>query len=223
MEQKTVSIVRLGADQQENREDIVAVEARFAVFVAGEAAFSFTCTPAHLEEMVVGALYSRGYIKTAEQVAELIVEGEKITVSLGVGSAPAAAGEMPEQAAAELFAAAESVFNDPDTLFNRTGCAHCCALFYQGGIVCVREDIGRHNALDKVIGFALRENIPLRNCAVLTSGRVSGDYMAKVIKAGLAAVVSRAAVTDAAINAAKENNILLYGFVRGGKANLYTD
>ena len=123
----------------------------------------------------------------------------------------------------ELLAAADRLFNDPDTLFNRTGCAHCCALFYAGRVVCSREDIGRHNALDKVIGYALREDIPLKACAVITSGRVSGDYMAKVLRGGFSLVLSRAAVTDAAIRLARENNITLYGFARGGRANLYTD
>lgn len=63
--------------------------------------------------------------------------------------------------------------------------------------------MGRHNALDKAVGWALKRGLPLKESAVFTSGRISGDYLAKIIRAGISTVVSRAAVTGEAVKLAK--------------------
>ena len=85
------------------------------------------------------------------------------------------------------------------------------------------KDIGRHNALDKVAGYMLLKDISPENGVIFTSGRISTDYLEKVIAAGLSAVVSKAAVTEAAIHMARKNKIIMYGFVRNGNGNLYSD
>ena len=223
MEAKAIPIEKISGEGRTAQEDLVAVEAQYRVYMDEKPEFSFTCTPESREEMVIGSLFSRGYIQSAGEIDSIRISDTEIFVTRKGKAAP------PEHAVTAghqlcpktVIQTARSVFNDPDTLFNRTGCAHSCALMRNGEILCAFEDIGRHNALDKAIGFALRNGIPMNECAVFTSGRISGDYMAKLIRAKIPIAVSRAAVTSEAVRLAKEHGITLYGFVRGNSANLY--
>lgn len=121
----------------------------------------------------------------------------------------------------EIFSAAEVFFSQPGELFRETGCAHSCAFWKEREIVCSFEDIGRHNALDKVAGKLLIQEIDPGDGVIFTSGRISADYLKKIIQMGVATVVSRAAVTEAAVLLAKKYGILLLGFVRNHTGNLY--
>lgn len=121
----------------------------------------------------------------------------------------------------EIFSAAEVFFSQPGELFRETGCAHSCAFWKEREIVCSFEDIGRHNALDKVAGKLLIQEIDPGDGVIFTSGRISADYLKKIIQMGVATVVSRAAVTEAAVLLAKKYGILLLGFVRNRTGNLY--
>jgi len=121
----------------------------------------------------------------------------------------------------EIFSAAEVFFSQPGELFRETGCAHSCAFWKEREIVCSFEDIGRHNALDKVAGKLLIQEIDPGDGVIFTSGRISADYLKKIIQMGVATVVSRAAVTEAAVLLAEKYGILLLGFVRNYTGNLY--
>ena len=121
----------------------------------------------------------------------------------------------------EIFSAAEVFFSQPGELFRETGCAHSCAFWKEREIVCSFEDIGRHNALDKVAGKLLIQEIDPGDGVIFTSGRISADYLKKIIQMGVTTVVSRAAVTEAAVLLAEKYGILLLGFVRNYTGNLY--
>lgn len=121
----------------------------------------------------------------------------------------------------EIFSAAEVFFSQPGELFRETGCAHSCAFWKEREIVCSFEDIGRHNALDKVAGKLLIQEMDPGDGVIFTSGRISADYLKKIIQMGVATVVSRAAVTEAAVLLAEKYGILLLGFVRNHTGNLY--
>ncbi|CAN5572390.1 formate dehydrogenase accessory sulfurtransferase FdhD [soil metagenome] len=130
---------------------------------------------------------------------------------------------------AQCSVRAETLLRMPGALrekqetFNQTGGLHACALFdHSGDLQHVREDVGRHNALDKLIGHALIENrLPLRDQVLLLSGRVSFEMMQKALAAGIPIVAAISAPTSLAVQFARESNQTLIGFLRGETMNIY--
>ncbi|MCC7231720.1 MAG: formate dehydrogenase accessory sulfurtransferase FdhD, partial [Bacteroidia bacterium] len=109
-------------------------------------------------------------------------------------------------------------------VFDYTGGLHASALFDEtGNVVLIREDIGRHNALDKVIGAAMGKSIlPLSRYLLLLSGRASFDLVQKAAMAGIPVVASVGVPSNLAVQMAKETGISLVGFLRGNRCNVYT-
>ena len=106
--------------------------------------------------------------------------------------------------------------------FHQSGGTHTAAIASGKKIIYQLEDIGRHNALDKVIGRALLKEINLKDKILLTSGRISSEMIIKVLKQGIPFLVSRSAPTGAALKIAGSKNITLLGFCRGKRFNIYS-
>ena len=109
-------------------------------------------------------------------------------------------------------------------VFARTGGLHAAGLFASSGeLMVIREDVGRHNAVDKVVGYALlRGRLPLAGCALLVSGRASFELVQKAVLAGIPLLAAVSAPSWLAADLAEEAGLTLAGFLRGPSMNVYT-
>ena len=201
-EKETIVLRRIRGGEILDAKDEVALEHHFTVHLHNGGTVDAACTPTYLEEFTLG----RRYLLDDLMQKEYPVQPKESLSAVEIDT---------------LLRITQELFETPGDLFQSTGCAHSCALVTDGAVQCYMEDIGRHNALDKVIGYALKNGIPMANSIVFTSGRISQDYLQKVIKAGFRIVVSRAAVTASAVALARQENITMLGFIRRNGGNIY--
>jgi formate dehydrogenase accessory protein FdhD len=128
-----------------------------------------------------------------------------------------------------LAVKAQVIFNSVNQLnfkaegFRKTGGFHVAAIYKgDGSLTALAEDVGRHNAVDKVIGMAALNKVDFGACFLALSGRMSGDVAFKAAKVGLPIVASLAAALSSGIATAEESSVSLVGFVRGKRMNVYT-
>jgi FdhD protein len=124
----------------------------------------------------------------------------------------------------DLILELPNFLNTYQSIFSKTGGVHASALFdKKGNLICIMEDVGRHNAMDKLVGKMLIERkIPLDDCIVLFSGRASFELVQKSILAGIPFIVGIGAPSSLAIELAKIFNVTLIGFLRNKKFNVYS-
>jgi FdhD protein len=227
-------------------EDEVAVEEPLEIRVDGRPLAVTMRTPGHDDELALGFLYGEGLIDGVRP-AEPTLEANTVEVTGPLTRDPAARsfytssscgvcgkGAMEEVAvhseaaapgptlARELLAALPDRLRQPT--FERTGGLHATGLFTaEGALVCVREDVGRHNAMDKVVGWALREgHLPLHPRLLCVSGRLSFELVQKAAVAGAPVLVGVGAPTSLAVRLAADRGLTLCGFARDGRVNVYT-
>ena len=201
-EKETIVLRRIRDGEILDAKDEVALEHHFTIPLHKGGTVEATCSPTYVEEFILGRRYLLDDLMQKEYPVQ--PKGRLSAVEIG-----------------DVLRLTRELFETPGELFQSTGCAHSCALVTDGVVQCYREDIGRHNALDKVVGFALKNGVPISRSIVFTSGRISQDYLEKVIKAGFRIVVSRAAVTASAVALARKENITMLGFIRRNGGNIY--
>lgn len=135
----------------------------------------------------------------------------------------------PAKVTSNLTVKAQVLFNSVNQLnfeaevFRQTGGVHAAAIYTaDGSLVALAEDVGRHNAVDKVIGMAALKQTQFSECFLASTGRLSGDIVFKAAKVGLPIVASLGAALDSGIAMAEVANLTLVGFVRGKRMNIYT-
>ncbi len=226
-------------------EDAVAVEKKVRISVNGKDILRLYCTPLMVKELVVGLVMTEGIIRgnwcadrmSIEYGNDILVdipaEGEVLTEGMTITSGCIGGVTFEKKPAADTvddkFTIGRNdlkyVFNDfqaRSELYKHTGCVHSAALSDGRVIICFAEDIGRHNAVDKVIGFALLENIPFSGKIMLASGRISSEIASKCSRWGIPVLATRTAPTNLAVEIAEESGVTIIGFVRGNRFNVYT-
>jgi len=130
----------------------------------------------------------------------------------------------PVQVSPAVLAALPDRLRDAQRVFSRTGGLHAAGLFTASGeLLVVREDVGRHNAVDKIVGWALlNAKLPLTGCALLVSGRASFELVQKAVLAGIPLLAAVSAPSSLAAELADEAGLTLIGFLRGPSMNVYT-
>lgn len=106
--------------------------------------------------------------------------------------------------------------------YQATGGVHNAAIWNEEGLMEVRSDIGRHNALDKLFGYTLRHRIQTKRCVIAFSGRLSSEVVLKAAKIGCPILLSKSAPTDLALRLAEDLGITCVGFIRADSMNVYT-
>lgn len=148
----------------------------------------------------------------------------------GTASIDAVEKTLPSQPAPQLEISAETLLDLPDALresqkvFEKTGGVHAAGLFDgEGALICLREDVGRHNAVDKVVGWALMQNrLPLTGTVLQVSGRASFELVQKAALAGIEMLSAVGAPSSLAVDLAERSGLTLAGFSRGRSVNIYT-
>lgn len=113
-------------------------------------------------------------------------------------------------------------FNNKSELFRETGGVHSCAICSRDEMIFFSEDIGRHNAIDKVIGKSIMSDRGFKDKILLTTGRISSEIILKTARSGIPIIVSHSAPTEFAVKIARELNITMIGFARGDRMNVYS-
>ncbi|MEU7026207.1 formate dehydrogenase accessory sulfurtransferase FdhD [Streptomyces sp. NPDC046275] len=133
------------------------------------------------------------------------------------------ADEPPLRLTPGLLAALPERLREAQKVFDRTGGLHAAALFSEDGeLLDVREDVGRHNAVDKLVGRALQEGrLPLARAVLLVSGRASFELAQKAVMAGVPVLAAVSAPSSLAVDLAQESGLTLVGFLRGADMNVY--
>jgi FdhD protein len=233
---------------RDGQSDLVAVEEPLEIRVDGQPVAVTMRTPGHDEELAAGFLYGEGLIDQApdigltEDLAANTIEVRGpltrtpsarrfyTTSSCGVcgkGALEEVAVHAPvlpdgPRIARDLLASLPDRLQQPG--FTQTGGLHATGLFDQHGeLICAREDVGRHNAMDKVIGWSLiAARLPLHDHVLCVSGRLCFELVQKAALAGAPVLVGVGAPTSLAIELANDRRMTLCGFARHGRINIYT-
>ncbi len=184
----------------------LADEAALRLSVNGGAEERILCTPTSLREMLLGRLFCAG-----QEVVRLELREEELTAR--AETVPAKERERgsasPAEWKPEWIEQLERSLGSGMPVYRASHSAHSCQLLRGGEILCRMEDIGRHNAVDKAIGWALKEGVELSECVLFTSGRIPTDMVRKLIKAGIGVAASKAMPTAAAAELAAAHGITL--------------
>lgn len=229
----------------------VAAELPLTIFLNDTEIGTVLCTPDRLDELVVGLLFSMGVLSETGEISRLDIDPGKgmawvesssysrlslqgglkryLPSGCGGGAGYYTLADSRCQPVSSSFSfAAESIgqwmseFNHGSQLYARTHGVHSAALASKEGIVVFREDIGRHNAVDKIIGRCLLDRLELGDKVLLTTGRISSEIITKVARAGIPLVVSRAAPTALALEYATSLRVTVVGRCRKSRFIIYT-
>ncbi len=227
----------------------VIIEKELPIYVNGKHLVTASITPVMEKEFVIGYLFGQGFIDSPEELISVDIEENgarvllknrsNITVTPEVtsyrivsgGGRVAYAGEtkLPQIRSRRkisqqlLFKAMNTLF-ETARMYRETEGVHAAGLFTtDGDLICIVEDIGRHNTIDKVIGYALLNKIDCGNTFLVSTGRMASEMVAKICRAGIPTVATKTAVTDKGRETGRKHGMTIIGFVRDAGTRINTD
>ncbi len=249
---RELDILRVKDGQRSEEKDQVVVEFPLTIYLNEQELVTLLCSPRDLKCLALGFLRSEGLLSNLEELDSATLDKDrsivfvktkgqtnlaeklygKRTITSGCGKGTiffhALDSLQSKTVNSNLKVKGESLFplmrelQDRSLLFKTTGGVHSAALADKDNILVYSEDIGRHNAMDKIVGECLLKGISMLDRILLSSGRLSAEIVLKGTKMGLPLIVSRSAPTSLAIEVAEKVGITLVGFLRGGRFNIYS-
>jgi FdhD protein len=239
-------------DQGASRiENTVVREFSLTIFLNDQELATLLCSPTDLKYLAAGFLLSEGLIEGKGDITRILVDDDKGAVRVEAnehegysseislkrlitsgGGRGFSAYDLPHAktrvsseiqiSPGEVFALMDE-FVQRSELYRATGGVHSAALCESTRLLFFAEDIGRHNAIDKIFGRCMLEDIPTTERIVLTSGRISSEILLKVATRNIPVIISKSAPTNLAVRLAGDLGLTLVGFVRGKSMNAYTN
>ncbi|MFC1897782.1 formate dehydrogenase accessory sulfurtransferase FdhD [Chloroflexota bacterium] len=247
-----ISILRLTEEDKSNIEDVVAREFPLTIILNNQELVTLLCSPTDLKYLAIGFLSSEGLLKSKGEIKKIIVDERTgvarveteeshelardvlfkrlITSGCGGGASFHTATDATIQkveSQVELLThdifTMISDFQHRSEVFRATGGVHSAAICDTKSILIFNEDIGRHNAIDKIFGECVLKDIPTDDRIIITSGRISSEILLKVARRNIPILISKSAPTNLGVRLANDLGITLLGFVRGKRMNAYTN
>lgn len=245
-------IFRLSEAGFETVDDYLVEEYPLTIFLAGEELVTLLCTPKDLKELAIGFLHGEGFIKGREDIISWRLEKEKglveveirepdsiakklyrkriIPTGCGKGNVFFSAIDALEckKIASDVIIKEDAIYRllkqilHSSQIFQMTGAVHTVALCNPEEILALAEDVARHNAVDKLVGYCLLNNISPKDKVIISTGRISSEMLSKVAKLEIPILISKSAPTSLAVEMAEKLGITLVGFVRGRRMNVYS-
>ena len=250
-EMKRINALLITEKGKRKVEEVVTREFSLTIVLNHREIVTLLCTPKDLKWLAAGYLVSEGLIQDKAQIKKITLNESKGMAHVETRGQEMADAEPPtkkliassggrgvialrlsdalprSKITSQMNIAPNDVFNmlkdfqGRSDVFKATGGVHSAALCSTNSILLFTEDIGRHNAIDKIFGGCLLEDISLDERGIITSGRVSSEILLKVAKRNIPILISKSAPTDVAVKLAESWGITLIGFVRGMKMNVY--
>ena len=250
---ETVDIVQIVDDKCCNQKDVVVSETPLTIFVNNQELVTLLCSPTHQKNLAIGFLFAEGFFTSSEEIKSIILNKNRgiVWISLNknieIGedfykgrtvTSGCARGLTfhkvfddwnGEYITSKLTVNAKNILDisaelkQKSSLYKKSGGAHSATLYHQNNFLFAREDIGRHNAIDKIIGECLVKGIIGEDKILMTSGRVSSEILLKTARWKIPILISRSAPTSTAVRFADELGLTLIGFTRGRRMNIYTN
>jgi FdhD protein len=252
-ETRRLDILRICGTGAVKERDLVVREAPLTIFLNDVDLVTLLCSPKDLEYLAVGFLFAEGLIKGKKDIKSMFADkkdgvvwvetvgGKKfrdnilakrfITTGCGKGLSfidspkyrKGLKADRDFKMQANQVALLMKEFQERSRIYRTTGGVHSAGLANARGIVAFNEDIGRHNAIDKIIGECVLKGIKTDGLILMTSGRVSSDILVKAARGRIPVIVSRSAPTDLSVRLARDLGITLVGFARGSRMNVYSN
>jgi len=239
-------IQKNSGDSTQETADLIAVEKRIMICANGKEILSMFATPIMVRELVTGILATESIIQGGWCADRMTIQyGDDVVVdvpaegTISLEDAVITSGciggltfpkrmtivptDDPFTISTRRLKALFHRFQKASLLYQATGCVQSAALSDGEDILCLAEDIGRHNAVDKIIGFCILEQIPFAGKIMLASGRLSSEIVSKCAKWQIPIVASRTSPTSLAIDVAERGGITVVGFIRADRMNIYTN
>ena len=209
--------------------DVVVREFPLTITLNNKEVATLPCSPQNLKYLAAGFLASEGLINSHDDVTSITIDRKKGTVRVKTKKNTPTPRTQAKKVDSDIEISAPQVFALIDDfvrrseIFKATGGVHSAALADSEKILVFSEDIGRHNAIDKVFGECLLKDITTAGRLLITSGRVSSEIMLKVARRNVPLLISRAAPTNLGVRLAQKLGVTLVGFARDKKMNLYAN